>query len=54
LYEYLPESLRFRVIIRENIPNIKYNPTVDSVFVKCKTKLYDPNYDKLTKISLSS
>ena len=54
LYEYLPQSLRFRVIIRENIPNIKYNPTVDSVFVKCKTKLYDPNYDKLTKISLSS
>ena len=53
-YEYLPECLRFRVIIRENIPNIKYNPTVDSVYVKCKTKLYDPNYDKLTKISLSS
>lgn len=53
-YEYLPESLRFRVIVRENIPNIKYNPTVDSVYVKCKTKLYDPNYDKLTKISLSS
>lgn len=53
-YEYLPKSLRFRIILRENIPNIKYNPTVDSVFVKCKTKLYDPNYDKLTKISLSS
>jgi hypothetical protein len=53
-YEYLPDALRFRVVIRENIPNIKYNPTVDSVLVKCKTKLYDPNYDKLTKISLSS
>lgn len=54
IYEYLPESLRFRIIIRENIPDIKYSSTVDSVFVKCKTKTYDPNYDKLTKVSLSN
>jgi len=50
IYDYLPASLRFRLIIRKNIPNIEYSATADAVLIKCKTKVYDPYYDKLTKV----
>jgi hypothetical protein len=50
IYEYVPSSLRFRLIMRKNIPNINYTCSADSILVKCKTKIYDPFYDKLTKV----
>lgn len=54
IYEYLPNVVRFKLIIRKNIPGIDYNCSVDSVLVKAKTKIYDPNYDKLTKVSITN
>lgn len=50
IYDYVPSSLRFRLIMRKNIPNINYSCSADSVLVKSKTKIYDPFYDKLTKV----
>ena len=54
IYEFLPNTIRFKMIIRKNIPEIEYNCSIDSVLVKAKTKIYDPNYDKLTKTSLTN
>lgn len=50
LYSYLPNTLRFRLILRNNIPNLDYSASADAVLIKCKTKVYDPYYDKLTKV----
>jgi hypothetical protein len=54
IYEYLPNTIRFKLIVRNNIPNVQYTSSIDSVLVKAKTKVYDPNYDKLTKVSLTN
>ena len=50
IYDYVPNSLRFRLIMRKNIPNIDYSASADAVIIKTKTKVYDPFYDKLTKV----
>lgn len=50
IYDYVPNSLRFRLIIRNNISNMNFSGSADAVVVKCKTKIYDPFYDKLTQV----
>lgn len=49
-YDYLADTIRFRLIIRKNIPDTTYSGSVDAVLLKAKTKNYDPYYDKLTKV----
>lgn len=51
MYEYVPYGLRFRFIIRKNIPGITVPARADSVMLKLKTAQYDPYYDKLVYIS---
>jgi hypothetical protein len=53
-YDYLADTIRFRLIIRKNIPNTTYSGSVDAVLLKAKTKNYDPYYDKLTKVISNS
>ena len=48
-YDYLGDTIRFRLIMRKNISNTDYPGYVDCVLLKAKTKNYDPYYDKLTK-----
>lgn len=48
-YDYLADTIRFRLIIRKNISSTTYTGAVDCVLLKAKTKNYDPYYDKLTK-----
>lgn len=50
-YEYVPNSVRFRLIMRKNIPNIDISGKADSVLIKMKTSYFDPYYDKLNYIS---
>lgn len=49
IYEYVTGSLRFRAILRKTMPNISYTGSLDSVYLKIKTKNYDPYFDKLNK-----
>jgi len=49
-YDYTNDSLRFRTILRKNIPNIQYGGSIDSLLLKVKTKQYDFYYDKLNKV----
>lgn len=53
-YDYLADTIRFRLIIRKNIPDTTYPGSVDAVLLKAKTKNYDPYYDKLTKVISNS
>lgn len=53
-YDYLADTIRFRLIIRKNIPDTTYAGSADSVLIKAKTKNYDPYYDKLTKVISNS
>lgn len=46
-YDYIPNSLRFRLVTRKNIPNSNLPISVDSVILKMKTLNIDPYYDKL-------
>lgn len=50
-YEYIPNSVRFRLIMRKNIPNIDMTGKADTVLLKIKTVHFDPYYDKLNYIS---
>ncbi len=50
-YEYIPYSLRFRFILRKNIPNLLTTGAADSVLLKMKTSYFDPFYDKLNYVS---
>lgn len=50
-YEYVPHNLRFRLIIRKNIPGLDVPSMVDSVLLKMKTVYFDPYYDKLSYMS---
>lgn len=50
-YEYIPYSLRFRFILRKNIPNLQVSGAADSVLLKMKTSYFDPFYDKLNYVS---
>jgi hypothetical protein len=49
-YEYIPADLRFRVIMRNNIPNLFSSSGIDEIILKLKTINYDPYYDKLRKL----
>lgn len=50
-YSYIPSSLRFRLIIRNNIPGIYNGISVDNVVLKCKVKNLDPFSEKLLRLS---
>ena len=53
-YDYLADTIRFRLIIRKNIPDTVYSGSADIIILKAKTKNYDPYYDKLTKVISSN
>ena len=46
-YQYIPNDLRFRVILRRNINNSTDPISVDSLIMKMKTITYDPYYGKI-------
>ena len=48
-YDYLADTIRFRLIIRKNTSDTTFSGAADLVLLKAKTKNYDPYYDKLTK-----
>lgn len=52
MYEYIPANLRYRLIMRSNIPNLKASPSIDSLFIKMKTRNYSPYYDRLKYTSV--
>lgn len=49
-YQYIPNDLRFRVILRKNIANSTDPISVDSLVMKMKTITYDPYYGKINFI----
>lgn len=51
MYEFVPNSLRFRLIMRKNISNISIPVAADSVLLKMKTNYFDPYFDKLNYVS---
>ena len=53
-YEYIPYNLRFRLIMRKNIPNLDIPAKADSVLLKIKTATFDSNYDRLTSVAKNS
>lgn len=50
IYKYLPSNLRFRLILRDNIPDQIGNLSVDNVIIKCKVKNLDPLSEKLLRL----
>lgn len=50
-YEYVPYSLRFRLIMRKNVPGLDIPARADAVLLKMKTSYFDPYYDKLNYVS---
>lgn len=50
IYKYLPSNLRFRLIMRDNIPDQTSNISIDNVIIKCKVKNLDPLSDKLLRL----
>lgn len=54
LYDYVPSSLRFRLIARKNIDNLNTSLQVDNVILKMKTLDFDPIYDKLNAALMGS
>jgi hypothetical protein len=50
-YSYIPSSLRFRLIIRNNIPGVYNGISIDNVVLKCKVKNLDPFSEKLLRLS---
>jgi hypothetical protein len=53
-YEYVPYNLRFRLIMRKNVPNLDTPAKADSVLLKIKTATFDSNYDRLTSVAKNS
>lgn len=53
-YEYVPYNLRFRLIMRKNMPNLDIPAKADSVLLKIKTATFDSNYDRLTSVAKNS
>lgn len=49
-YSYIPSSLRFRLILRNNIPKQYNGISIDNVIIKCKTKNLDPFSEKLLRL----
>lgn len=50
-YSYIPPSVRFRVIIRNNIPELTNGISVDNVIIKCKVNNLDPLSQKLLRLN---
>jgi hypothetical protein len=50
IYKYIPSNLRFRLIIRDNIPSQDSNIAIDNVIIKCKVKNLDPLSEKLLRL----
>lgn len=50
-YSYIPSSLRFRLIMRNNIPGIYNGISIDNVILKCKVKNLDPFSEKLLRLT---
>lgn len=50
-YSYIPASLRFRLILRNNLPNQTNGISVDNVIVKSKVKNLDPFSKKLLRLN---
>lgn len=50
LYSYIPSSLRFRLIIRNNIPGQYNGISVDNVIIKCKVNNLDTFSQKLLRL----
>ena len=50
-YQYTPNDLRFRLIVRKNFSDINIPASVDSVILKMKTLDYDPYYDKINSFN---
>lgn len=46
-YDYVPNNLRFRLIVRKNVYSVEAPGKVDSVLLKMKADNYNPYYDKL-------
>ena len=46
-YQYTPNDLRFRIILRKNFLDTNDPISIDSVIIKMKTLNYDPYYDKI-------
>jgi len=53
MYEYIPSNLRYRLIMRSNVPNLKNSIAIDSLFIKMKTRNYNPYYDRLRYTSVA-
>ena len=51
IYKYLPSNLRFRLIMRDNIPDQSNSISIDNVILKCKVKNLDPLSDKLLRLT---
>jgi hypothetical protein len=49
-YSYMPASLRFRLILRNNLPNQYNGISIDNVAIKCKVKNLDPFSNKLLRL----
>jgi len=47
IYQYIPNDLRFRIILRKNITESTDPISIDSLILKMKTINYDPYYGKL-------
>jgi hypothetical protein len=50
-YSYIPSSIRFRTIIRNNIPSLTNGISLDSVIIKCKVNNLDPLSQKLLRLN---
>ena len=50
-YSYIPSNLRFRLIIRNNIPGQINGISVNNVIIKCKVNNLDPFSNKLLRLS---
>lgn len=51
-YQYIPNNLRFRLVIRKNIIDSSDPISVDSIIIKMKTINNDPYYEKLNSLTL--
>lgn len=53
-YDYTPNDLRFRLIIRKNLNNITLPAKADAVIIKMKTATNDPYFAQLSKSTNTS
>lgn len=53
-YDYIPNNLRYKIVIRKNIPEINSDYAIDTFILKMKSLNYDPFFDKITKIKINN